>query len=193
MKKFFKRLISRLRGELPTEEYIKRGMTIGKNFNRLERVSMDISHCWLISIGDNVTLAPGVRLIAHDASTSNKIIKGLDTKIGLVTIGNNVFVGAGSIVIRNVTIGDNVIIGAGSVVTRDIPSNSVAAGNPAKVIGSFEDYVKKNRELYETKPYFGGKKAVNANSLIEKKREQVRMLREHKIGFVGHGEKRTNN
>lgn len=50
------------------------------------------------------------------------------------TIGNNVRICAGSIVIGNITIGDNVIIGAGSVVVKDIPANSVVVGNPAKVI-----------------------------------------------------------
>ena len=49
-------------------------------------------------------------------------------------IGNNVTVGANVVIIGNITIGDNVIIGAGSVVVKDIPSNSIAAGNPAKVI-----------------------------------------------------------
>lgn len=50
------------------------------------------------------------------------------------TIGNNVYVGANSVIIGNVTVGDNVIIGAGSVVVKDIPANVVVAGNPAKII-----------------------------------------------------------
>ncbi len=70
---------------------------------------MDISHCWLISIGNDVTLAPGVRLIAHDASS--KKWAGY-TKIGLISIGNNVFIGAQSVVLNNVKIGNNVVIGA---------------------------------------------------------------------------------
>lgn len=51
-----------------------------------------------------------------------------------VTIGNNVFIGAGAIVTKGVAIGDNSIVGAGSVVVQDIPSNVIAAGNPARVI-----------------------------------------------------------
>ncbi|HEY6795298.1 MAG TPA: acyltransferase [Kineosporiaceae bacterium] len=51
-----------------------------------------------------------------------------------VVIGNNVFLGTRTVVLKGVTIGDNSVIGAGSVVTRDIPGNSVAAGQPAKVI-----------------------------------------------------------
>jgi maltose O-acetyltransferase len=51
-----------------------------------------------------------------------------------VTIGNNVWIGGGAIILPGVTIGDNVTIGAGSVVTKDIPSNTVAAGNPCRVL-----------------------------------------------------------
>ena len=51
-----------------------------------------------------------------------------------ITVGNNVWIGAGTTVLAGVTIGDNVTIGAGSVVVKDIPSNSVAVGNPARVV-----------------------------------------------------------
>lgn len=62
---------------------------------------------------------------------------GLNTAI---TIGNNVFIGAGAIILSNVTIGDNSIIGAGAIVTRSIPSNSVAIGIPAKVVKTIDEY-----------------------------------------------------
>lgn len=55
-----------------------------------------------------------------------------------VRIGRNVFIGAGSKVLKGVTIGDNSVIGAGSIVTRDVPSNVIAAGNPARVVGAVE-------------------------------------------------------
>ena len=64
---------------------------------------------------------------------------------GIVEIGNNVFIGAGSIVLPGVTIGDNVVIGAGSIVSRNIPTNSVAVGNPAKVICTLDEYIDKQR------------------------------------------------
>ena len=129
--KLFKKILYRLRGEYTTEKLIKMGMKVGKNFGRLNGVILDPSHCWLIEIGNNVTLAPNVHILAHDAST--KIAIGY-TKIGNVSIGNNVFLGASTIVLPNVNIGDNVVIGAGSVVVKDIPSNSIAVGNPCKVI-----------------------------------------------------------
>lgn len=64
-----KRIVLKLRGEVSTDKYIKNGMTVGKNFNRMQGCVMDISHCWLIQIGDYVTFAPNVKLISHDAST----------------------------------------------------------------------------------------------------------------------------
>ena len=81
---------------------------------------IDDSHAWLIEIGDNVTLAPRVHILAHDAST--KLYLGY-TKIGRVRIGNDVFIGHVTIILPGVTIGDNVVIGAGSVVKSDIPDN----------------------------------------------------------------------
>jgi maltose O-acetyltransferase len=78
-------------------------------------------------------MAPRVHVLAHDASTC--AIVG-HAKIGRVNIGNNVFIGAESIVLPNVNIGDNVVIGAGSVVTKDIPPNVLAFGNPCRVIKS---------------------------------------------------------
>ncbi len=142
---------------------------------------MDISHCWLISIGNDVTLAPGVRLIAHDASP--KKWAGY-TKIGLISIGNNVFIGAQSVVLNNVKIGNNVVIGAGSVVTRDIPDNSVACGNPARVVGTFDKYSEKINGLLSEKPIFGYDYTVGGNIDAQKKQEMIELLKVNGIGFV---------
>lgn len=89
-------------------------------------------------------MASGVTFINHDITCMmfNYMDKEHHYKIrqGEITIGNNVFIGAGSRILYDVTIGDNVIIGAGSLVNKDIPSGTVAAGVPCKVIGSFEEY-----------------------------------------------------
>lgn len=118
----------------------KQGLKIGENLNVQNGVIIDKSHCWLIEIGNNVTLAPRVHILAHDASTKQFIGY---TKIGRVIIGNNVFVGAGTTILPNVKIGDNVIIGANSVASKDVESNLVIAGNPAKKINTLDDYLKK--------------------------------------------------
>lgn len=71
-----------------------------------------------------------------------------------MTIGNRVFIGYGTIVLPNVKIGNDVIIGAGSVVTKDVPDDSVAVGNPARVIGKRSEYIAKNRAFLNVKPTF---------------------------------------
>jgi len=87
-----------------------------------------------VRIGDNAFIAPnvGIYTAGHplDASDRNK---GLEYAYP-ITIGNNVWIGAGAIILPGVIIGNNVVIGAGSVVTKNIPAYSLAVGNPCRVI-----------------------------------------------------------
>ena len=175
-----KELLYRLRGDFTTEKLIKMGMKVGKNFNRLHGVVLDPGHCWLIEIGDNVTMAPRVHVLCHDASTKQFLNY---TKIGRVTIGNNVFVGAETVILPGVTVGDNVIIGANSTVTHDIPAGSVAAGSPARVICTFEEYIAKEQKRMESSPVFGEEYTLRKDVSMEKRLEQKNMLK-GKIGFV---------
>lgn len=93
------------------------------------------------------------------------------SRIGKVIIGNKVFVGAEAIILPNVCIGNNVVIGAGSVVTKDIPDNSVVTGNPAKVIGTYDDYILKHSELLAKLKIFKGYKTCKHSELIEIRNE----------------------
>lgn len=96
---------------------------------------------FLITIGDRVTIASGTRIITHDGSTwLMRDEQGRRYLYSPVTIGSDVFIGVNCVILPGVTIGDRVVIGAGSVVTRDIPSGHVAAGSPARVLGTFDDY-----------------------------------------------------
>lgn len=87
-----------------------------------------------VSIGDNVLFGPYVQIYTatHPIDPKSRLT-GLELGVE-ITIGDNVWIGGGSIISPGVTIGDNVTIGAGSVVTKDIPANVVAVGNPCKVI-----------------------------------------------------------
>ena len=155
------------------------GMTAGERCHIMENCSVDMSHCWLISMGDHVTLAPGTTILAHDASLKESLGY---TMLGKVKIGNNVFIGAGSVVLPNVTIGNDVIIGAGSIVTKDIPSNSVAVGNPARVIKTFEEYFEENRKLTETNPVFGMDYKID--QITPQKKEEMKSLLDNKKGVI---------
>lgn len=175
-----KELLYRIRGEYTTEKLISMGMKVGKNFGRLNGVILDPSHCWLIEIGDNVTLAPRVHILCHDASTKQFLNY---TKIGKVKIGDNVFIGAESVVLPNVTIGSNVIIGANSTVTKDIPDGVVAAGNPAKVICSLEEYLERHKKQMEEVPVYGEDYTLRGDLTEEKKIQMIQEL-ENRIGYV---------
>ncbi|MEB3415615.1 acyltransferase [Alteriqipengyuania sp. WL0013] len=95
---------------------------------------------FLVSIGDKVTVTDGVRFITHDGTTW--LFHDADDyryqKYGAISVGNEVFIGTGTIILPGVTIGDQCVIGAGSVVTRDVESGMVYAGNPAKQVSTFQ-------------------------------------------------------
>lgn len=116
------------------------GVKIGSNVEIIDSY-LDAHFLPLITIGNNVIIT-GARILAHDASTK-KIIG--YTKIGLVKIGDNVFIGNGAIILPGTTIGNNVIVGAGAVVGSDVPDNSVVVGNPAKILCAFDDYISRNK------------------------------------------------
>ena len=175
-----KELLYRLRGEVTTEKLIAMGMKVGKNFGRLHGVILDPSHCWLIEIGDNVTMAPRVHVLCHDASTKGFLGY---TKIGRVTIGNDVFIGAESVILPGVTIGSRVIIGANSTVTHDVPDNTVVAGSPARVLCSLEEYLAKERARMGSSPCYGEEYTLRQNVSMEKRQSQKAELA-GKIGYI---------
>ena len=177
---FIQNLLYRIRGEFTTEKLISMGMQVGTNFKRLHGVILDPGHCWLIEIGNNVTIAPRVHILCHDASTKHFLNY---TKIGRVTIGSNVFIGAESVVLPGVTIGDNVVIGANSTVIHDIPSNSVAVGSPARVISSLDAYLEKEKARMANSPSYGEEYTLRQNVPMEKRMEQKKALT-GKIGYI---------
>lgn len=150
------------------KEFIANGGTIGKDCHVPPGTVLDSSHAWHIFIGNNVTFAPGVHIIAHDASLKHHLDM---ARIGKVIIKDKTFIGARTIILPGVTIGENSIIGAGSIVNKSIPPNVVAAGNPAKVIMSLEKYLKKHKEALKTHHYFEKKYKLENNPTPEMKKE----------------------
>ena len=159
-------------GDLPTSYFVKRGMKVGKNFNRQSGTRLDPTNCWLIEIGDDVIMGNKSQIIAHDFSLMHHT--GF-ARFGRVKIGNRVFIGANSTILLNVTIGSDVIIGAGSLVNKDIPDGCVVAGVPAKVICKTEDYIARQKERIKKAVHFQ-KKDTNYDGYKMTPETKERML-----------------
>lgn len=138
----------------------KKGVEIGNNVSFYEPNTnyVDIQKPFLIKIGNNVEITRNVIIITHDYSWA--VLKQMYHEIigarKKVVIGNNVFIGMNTIILKGVTIGDNVIIGANSVISKDVESNTVVCGSPAKKIGTIEEYYTKRKDecIYEAKEMF---------------------------------------
>jgi acetyltransferase-like isoleucine patch superfamily enzyme len=109
----------------------------------------------LVKLGDNVWITAGCQLLCHDASVImiNIMRSGHRDRVGPIVLGSNSFLGNNVIVLPGTGIGSKTIVGAGSVVTGDIPDNSVFAGNPARHICDFEDYVLRIENETRTYPW----------------------------------------
>ena len=87
-----------------------------------------------ITIGEDCQIGPNVQLLTPTHPVEPQPRRDRLEAAKPISIGDNVWLGGGAIVLPGVTIGDNSVIGAGAVVTRDVPANSVAVGNPARVV-----------------------------------------------------------
>lgn len=140
------------------------GVSIGNNCKFISLPNWG-SEPYLIYIGDHVELSNDVQFVTHDGG--NWVIKGLNANpktiltFKKIHIGNNVFIGAHSIILGGVNIGNNCVVGAGSIVTKDIPNNSVVCGVPARVVNdifSYEEKLLVNEPIYDKKSYKNNKK-----------------------------------
>lgn len=128
----------------------KKGVSIGSDtiIYQPNHVTIDLTRPWLIQIGNHVRITKNVTILTHGYDWS--VIKRKTGKIlgssGKVKIGNNVFIGVNSTILKGVTIGDNVIIGANSLINKDIPNDVVVAGNPARVICTLSEYEQKREK-----------------------------------------------
>ncbi|WP_422107356.1 acyltransferase [Winogradskyella sp.] len=107
------------------------GAKIGKNTMISLGAKIDVRR-GQISIGSNCLITHGCYILSHDGAAH--VIDSDDDGTGFVTIGDHVFIGVNTVVMRNVSIGNHAIIGAGSVVNKDIPEGAIAAGNPVRIL-----------------------------------------------------------
>lgn len=135
-----KKILGLVKGDLLIEQpfHCDYGYNISVGDNFYSNHNLVILDCAPVTFGDNVFIAPncGFYTAGHPLDASERR-KGLEYAHP-IKVGNDVWFGAQVCVLPGVTIGDNVVIGAGSVVTRDIPSNCVAFGNPCRVVKSLD-------------------------------------------------------
>lgn len=135
----------------------KKGVTIGEGTAFFGHVSIDYTRPCLVEIGRNCVFTDGVILLTHgyDWTVLREKYGEMLGSSGKVIIEDNVFIGTNTIILKGVKIGKNTIIGAGSIVTHDIPADSVAAGNPCKVVMGLDEYYEKRKTVYieEAKAY----------------------------------------
>lgn len=124
--------------EKKLEQLKSRGLTIGTGCEILNGFDFG-SEPYLVTIGDNVRLASGVKITTHDGGAW--VLRHLYPELsdidrfGRVAIGDNCHIGMDAMIMPGVTIGKNCIVGARSVVTHDVPDNTVVAGVPARSTG----------------------------------------------------------
>ncbi|MDQ6531631.1 sugar O-acetyltransferase [Flavobacterium sp. LHD-85] len=109
------------------------GYNIFAGENVYFNVNCVVLDCAPVTIGSNVFIAPNVQIYTASHPLDAELRKTLENAYP-VTIGDDCWIGGNSVICPGVTIGKGCVIGAGSVVTKDIPDNSLAVGNPAKVI-----------------------------------------------------------
>ena len=112
-------------------------VSVGENF--YSNYNLTILDVGKVTCGKNVQIAPNVSIYTaghpvHPDSRNSGYEYGIP-----VTVGDNVWIGGNTVILPGVTVGSNVVIGAGSVVSKDIPDNTIAAGNPCKVIREITD------------------------------------------------------
>jgi maltose O-acetyltransferase len=156
------------------------GMHLGVRCNLPLSTWIDTSHCHLVSIGDNCGFGDGCVILAHDAMCNQWLDA---TRVGRVTIHDSCHFGARTVILPGVEIGPRAIVGAGSVVTRSIPADSVAAGNPARVLCTLDELLAKQKKRMEGAPTFPFE-LMDQRRMTEEFRQKMRELLDGRDGYV---------
>ncbi|GAA2757611.1 sugar O-acetyltransferase [Actinopolymorpha rutila] len=139
-----RRLLTELLGAIGEDSYIRPPLRVdygshvrigARTFANFGLVALDVA---AITIGDDVQIGTNVQLLTPTHPVDPELRRAKWEAAKPISIGDNVWLGSGTIVLPGVTIGANTVVGAGAVVTRDLPANVVAVGNPARVVRTIE-------------------------------------------------------
>lgn len=160
----------------------EKGLQIGANTHIDPHAEIDISRPSLVTVGSNCYLNHGFTLLTHDWVTGvlRNVYGVFYNSSGHVTIGNNVGTGYNVTILKGVTIGDNVFIAANSLVNRDIPSNTIVGGCPARPICTLDEFLKKREAKCEDEAF------EYIRSIVDRfhRRPLIEEMREEFIYFV---------
>lgn len=183
------RLVSGARRRLGTRRLERRwahlralGMHIGDDVFLPASTAIDVSHCFLISIGDHCGFGEGCFLLAHDAQMDEYLDA---ARIGRIVIHDSCHIGARTVILPGVEIGPRTLVGAGSVVTKSLPPDSVCAGNPARVICSLDEYLARHRARIASGPTFDYSRFSLQHLTPERRAEMVDVVRRTDAYIVG--------
>ena len=151
------------------EKLQDRGMTIGKDVFIPLSTWIDVSHCYLISIGDRCRFGPNCSILAHDATMNEFLDAG---RIGRVTIHESCSFGFGTIIMPGVEIGPRVIAGAYSIITTNIPPDSVVANSGTRIVGKLQDFLRFHKMSMRVQPRLAYKD-YGAHELSAEKRAEL--------------------
>ena len=146
-----KMIVKKIKGNVKCA--VEAGMVVEDGVSVMGGVNFG-SEPYLIHLKSGCRISFDVAFITHDGGTwafRNTWPEYKDViKYGKIVVGENSFIGCRSIIMPGVTIGKNVVIGAGSIVLKDVPDETVVAGVPAKVICSVQEYAKKCKDAMDS-------------------------------------------
>jgi maltose O-acetyltransferase len=152
------RLLGKIRGRVERARLERRwaylralGMHIGPDVFLPPSTRIDVSHCFLISIGDHCGFGEECFILAHDAQMDEFLDAG---RIGRVIIHDSCHIGSRTVILPGVEVGPRTIVGANSVIAKSLPPDTVCVGSPAKVICSLEEYLDRHRQQISIGPTF---------------------------------------
>jgi maltose O-acetyltransferase len=158
------------------------GMHIGSDVLLPSSTRVDVSHCFLISIGDHCGFGEECFILAHDAQMDEFLDAG---RIGRVIIHESCHIGSRTVVLPGVEVGPRTIVGANSVIAKSLPPDTVCVGSPARVICSLDEYLERHRQQIAAGPAFRYDQYSLQHLNVRRRAELVAAVRDRDAYIVG--------